>query len=54
MEQASQVSKPLTSHVMRHTFATLAIDAGIELADLQHLLGHENPSTTLRYTSLSE
>lgn len=54
IEQAAQVSKPLTPHVMRHTFATLAMDAGIELADLQHLLGHENPATTLRYAPVSE
>ena len=54
IEQSSQVNKPLTPHVMRHTFATLAMDAGIELADLQHLLGHENPSTTLRYAPVSE
>ena len=54
IEQVAHVSKPLTPHVMRHTFATLAMDAGIELADLQHLLGHENPSTTLRYAPVSE
>lgn len=54
IEQVSQVSKPLTPHVMRHTFATLAMDAGIELADLQHLLGHENPATTLCYAPVSE
>jgi len=30
---------------MRHPFATLAMNVGIELADLQHLLGHENPAT---------
>lgn len=54
IEKAAKVSKPLTPHVMRHTFATLAMDAGIELADLQHLLGHENPATTLRYAPVSE
>lgn len=54
IEQAAQVSKSLTPHIMRHTFATLAMDAGIELADLQHLLGHENPATTLRYAPVSE
>lgn len=54
IEQVAQVSKSLTPHIMRHTFATLAMDAGIELADLQHLLGHENPATTLRYAPVSE
>ncbi|AVK85971.1 integrase [Lysinibacillus sp. B2A1] len=54
IEQVTQVSKPLTPHVMRHTFATLSMDSGIELADLQHLLGHEDPATTLRYAPVSE
>ncbi|MEG0259914.1 MAG: tyrosine-type recombinase/integrase [Lysinibacillus sp.] len=54
IEQAACISKPMTPHVMRHTFATLAMDAGIELADLQHLLGHTDPSTTLRYAPVSE
>ncbi|UUV26126.1 MULTISPECIES: tyrosine-type recombinase/integrase [Lysinibacillus] len=54
IEQLSQVGKPLTPHVMRHTFATLSMDSGIELTDLQHLLGHEDPATTLRYAPVSE
>ena len=48
------IDKNITPHVFRHTMATLAIDNGIELGDLQQLLGHTNPSTTLRYTSVSE
>lgn len=54
IEQVADISRPMTPHVMRHTFATLAMDAGIELADLQHLLGHSNPATTLRYAPVSE
>lgn len=54
IEHAAQISKKLTPHVMRHTFATLSMDAGIELADLQHLLGHSNPGTTLIYANVSE
>ena len=54
VEQSAEVSKPLTPHIMRHTFATLSMDSGIELADLQHLLGHEDPATTLRYAPVSE
>lgn len=38
---------------MRHTFATLMRDAGIELGDLQELMGHSTPATTLRYTGSS-
>jgi site-specific recombinase XerD len=54
IEKAAKISKKLHPHVMRHTFATLSMDAGIELADLQHLMGHSNPSTTLVYSHVSE
>ncbi|TQR21784.1 tyrosine-type recombinase/integrase [Psychrobacillus vulpis] len=54
IETASNISKKLHPHIMRHTFATLSTDAGIELADLQHLMGHSNPGTTLIYANVSE
>jgi site-specific recombinase XerD len=54
IEKASKISKKLHPHVLRHTYATLSMDAGIELADLQHLLGHSNPGTTLIYANVSE
>lgn len=54
IESRVSISKKLTPHVMRHTFAQLSMDAGIELADLQHLMGHSNPSTTLIYSNVSE
>lgn len=54
IEGRSDISKHLTPHVFRHSMATMAIDNGIELGDLQQLLGHSNPSTTLRYIVVSE
>lgn len=54
IETAAQLTKKLTPHVLRHTFANLSMDAGIELADLQHLMGHSSPGTTLIYTQVSE
>lgn len=54
IESRVSISKKLTPHVMRHTFAQLSMDAGIELSDLQHLMGHSNPSTTLIYSNVSE
>lgn len=54
IESRVNISKKLTPHTMRHTFAQLSMDSGIELADLQHLMGHSNPSTTLIYASVSE
>lgn len=54
IESRTDLSKHLTPHVFRHSMATMAIDNGIELGDLQQLLGHSNPSTTLRYIVVSE
>lgn len=48
------LSKKLTPHIFRHTMATTSLNNGIELANLQSLLGHVNPSTTLRYAKVSE
>lgn len=54
IERRSNISKNLTPHTFRHTFATLSMENGADLADVQHLLGHENPSTTLVYAHVSE
>jgi site-specific recombinase XerD len=54
IEKVANISKKLHPHVLRHTYATLSMDAGIELADLQQLMGHSNPSTTLVYSQVSE
>jgi site-specific recombinase XerD len=39
----------LGAHGMRHTFGTLALDAGVPLRDLQDAMGHKDPRTTRRY-----
>lgn len=54
IQARAKISKKLTPHVFRHTFATLAMENGADLADVQQLLGHENPSTTLVYAQVSE
>jgi len=43
----------LHPHLMRHTFACNAINSGMDLAVIQHLLGHTDPKTTLIYAELS-
>ncbi|MEG0385658.1 MAG: tyrosine-type recombinase/integrase [Solibacillus sp.] len=54
IRQAANIEKPLHPHIMRHTFAQLNLDNGMELADLQALMGHENADTTARYAKISE
>ena len=36
-------------HAMRHSFATLYLDSGGSLRDLQDAMGHADPATTRRY-----
>ncbi|MEG0260486.1 MAG: tyrosine-type recombinase/integrase [Lysinibacillus sp.] len=54
IKNASNIEKPLHPHIMRHTFAQLNLNAGMELADLQALMGHEQADTTARYAQVSD
>jgi integrase/recombinase XerD len=40
------ITKDVTSHVLRHTFAALALPKGISLATVQKILGHDRLQTT--------
>ncbi|KIQ93896.1 Tyrosine recombinase XerD [Anoxybacillus thermarum] len=47
------LEKRVSPHTLRHTFATLTLNNGAELAAVQALLGHEDPATTQIYAQLS-
>ena len=50
----SGIKKTVSPHCLRHTFATLTLNNGAELAAVQALLGHSNPGTTLIYAQLND
>nr|MBA2600384.1 tyrosine-type recombinase/integrase [Actinomycetota bacterium] len=43
----------LTPHLLRHTFGTSLINAGMSLPALMQLMGHVSPEITLRYARLA-
>ena len=43
------IGKQISPHSLRHTFITLALDAGVALRDVQEAASHADPRTTMRY-----
>lgn len=53
-ERCSQIGVHVTPHVLRHTTATVALQNGMPVQDVQRMLGHSSINTTMIYAETNQ
>lgn len=49
----AKINKNISCHTLRHSFATHLIENGYSVSEVQALLGHKSPETTMVYIHLA-